>query len=647
LRMASRSKKQAQQAPAQEALGIGADAPSDDVAVVPTPTGDREYPDLSKETLLPVSGMVRLSPREMDVINHPAFQRLFDIYQLGQTHLVYRGATHRRGEHAIGSVGAAMLIVDAIQRNCSREEVDPGEQWKPAARLSAEEIAFIRLGALLHDIGHLPAGHTLEDEIGLLPPHDGDKRIDLILARERWHGRDYPHLGGLIDELYEEDAERAKQSDPKGKALPASHLVRTLISKDHAGARSAPGSQFRVGVCRDVIGNTICADLIDYLHRDWLHIGKPRYFDSRLLEYMHILTRARTPDGDGGGKGGSEEKLVIHLGHKSRPRPDAVTAILDLLESRYQLSETVLFHRVKLAAAGMLERCLAEYRDSFPTAAEQRGAIEELTPDLLECSDAEMLKLFESKLQKRLEGAKGEKRKRIDAAADLTRRLRTRVLHRDLFTLYADETTGHHAKLIAHRFSGDHTLKGVDAVAESVRTAAENRLKAVRGIEGDFGLAPGSIVMYCPPLLMNTKIAEVGVYSNGLVASLAGLDEDFRISGGHLRAQQARFRRLWRVCFAIERGEYARLENERLLYPLRKLIESAVLWVQQEFDAEATQAIRDIAETLVRRDGSPWYQREVIEPALNREQAGFYYPGGAPSIRSCMSPKRSGDSALA
>jgi hypothetical protein len=78
---------------------------------------------LVHETLLPVSGMVRLSRRELDVIDHPAFQRLFEIYQLGQTHLVYRGATHTRGEHAIGTLEQATRLADAVCRNASEPDL--------------------------------------------------------------------------------------------------------------------------------------------------------------------------------------------------------------------------------------------------------------------------------------------------------------------------------------------------------------------------------------------------------------------------------------------------------------------------------------------------------------------------------------------
>ena len=56
-----------------------------DVLVAPKPAPEHRD-ELVKETLIPVSGMVRLSTRELEVIDHPAFQRLFEIYQLGQVY---------------------------------------------------------------------------------------------------------------------------------------------------------------------------------------------------------------------------------------------------------------------------------------------------------------------------------------------------------------------------------------------------------------------------------------------------------------------------------------------------------------------------------------------------------------------------------
>lgn len=591
---------------------------------------DSEDPnELSEETLLPISGMVRLSRRELEVISHPAFQRLFEIYQLGQTHLVYRGATHMRGEHAIGCVKATMYMVEAVERNRARGQVMPSDRWQKAMELSSVEIAFVRLGALLHDIGHLPAGHTLEDELGLLPSHDGDERIERVLDREEWHGRRYQSLGSLINELYREDVEESGQKKADSGELSATELLLRLISKDHSGADSTAKSKFRVGVCRDIVGNTICADLIDYLHRDWMHIGKPRQFDPRLLDYMHILTRSRD--------GRREDRLVIHLGKKDRPRPDAVTAILDLLDGRYQLSEIALFHRVKLAATGMLERAIAEYRDSFKGEEAQRNALSELVPELLECSDAEVSKLLERKLLDRRTKSNGP---RLDAAIDLVRRLRVRKLHQDFHAVYLSELSPEYAAEIVERFSGDPSGGEDDQAA--VRRAAHNRLLAVRALEEEFALPPGSVVMYCPPRNMNSKIAEVGIYSKGHVDSLANFDRDGRITGGYLQAQQERFQRLWRISFALDRDRLQDLEEGDLLDLFRRLIDKTTLWVPGDLDDDAQKGVRDIAETLVHRESSPWFGHDLIEPALNREQASIEHPGGAPSARSFISPKPKG-----
>jgi HD superfamily phosphohydrolase len=606
----------------------GVVSPGDVLVDAPQPE-DEHAKTLSKETLLPVSGMVRLSPRELEVIDHPAFQRLFEIYQLGQTNLVYRGATHMRGEHAIGTLHATTLLADATKRNAARGKPEPSEHWQRGEELSEEEVVFVRLGALLHDIGHLPAGHTLEDELGLLVHHDGDERINMVFDRTDWHGRTYKPLRAVVDEKYAAEAQRAAQRDGSGNELTASKLLIPLISSDHKGVETTPGTAFRMGVCRDLIGNTICADLVDYLHRDWLHLGKPRAFDPRLLDYLEILTRDRGPLG-------REDRLAINLRGAPRPRPDAVTAILDLLESRYQLAEIALFHRVKLAASGMLERAIAEYRDTFPDA-EQVDALALLTPQLLECSDLEMLKLFESKLlERRSTGVPA----RVDGAVDLIRRLRVRELHRDLHILYEDDAGGPEAaKAITDRFCGDPSLDDEKTLAD-VRRAANDRLSALRTLEQDFALNSGDIVMYCPPLQMNTKIAEVGIYFNGIVDSLASLDAHNRnISGGHLRAQQERFHRLWRVSFAIDDAAYRRLEDADILDCLRKTIEQAVLWRPTWEEQPAEDAVRRIAEDMTKLDSSPWRGCPIVEPALNREQSSFQYPGGAPSIRSFIGEK--------
>lgn len=573
---------------------------------------------LDEETLIPVHRMVRLSVREMDVIDHPAFQRTFDVHQLGQTHFVYRGATHMRGQHAIGALHVIALMAEALERNACRGEVKLSAEWQPGMRLTPTELAFVRLGALLHDIGHLAAGHTLEDELGLLPPHDANRRLAMVFDRTDWHGREYESLRDRIDRLYADDARLAAQPDAYGAGahLSAAEVLLRVVSKDYEGEQGEPGSGFRLGVARDLVGNTICADLLDYLHRDWWHLGKPRHFDPRLLDYLEIRSRRHQ------GTDREEHALVISLRGGTRPRPDGVTSIMDLLESRYQLSEIALFHRTKVIAAVMLERLIAEYQDTFDSDTERQQDIDAVTRDLLECSDVEMLELWKRRLAARRE----RHPKRVDAAVDLCRRLRVRALHRELGSYYDDDLLGS-GETVRATFSGDPRLHKPDERARDRRRAAANRLAAMRLLEADFDLPVGSIVMYCPPLKMNLKIAGVKVLANNIVDPLAEIEKrDERITGGHLRAQETRFRRLWRVTFGIDREVFAKIDGTELEGLLIKTIETAVLQIAPR-GSESAAVIRSVAEKVTQMPDTLWSGRSLLPLETGRENASLYYPG--------------------
>ncbi|HEX2208660.1 MAG TPA: HD domain-containing protein, partial [Longimicrobium sp.] len=167
------------------------------VAATPELIVDREF-------FLPVHGFVELTVDEAQIVDHPAFQRLGSIYQLGQTHLVYRGATHTRLEHVLGTVYVAEEMVATINKNHARlqRQTRPQEESPLDKPISEVERIFIRLSALLHDIGHLPAGHTLEDELHLLDKHDGLGRLTNVLDRDDWPGLPVDTLRSRIDTLY-------------------------------------------------------------------------------------------------------------------------------------------------------------------------------------------------------------------------------------------------------------------------------------------------------------------------------------------------------------------------------------------------------------------------------------------------------------
>lgn len=100
----------------------------------------------------PIYGFVTL-PNDIiyDLINHPYFQRLRRIKQLGLTNLVYPGALHTRFHHAIG----AMHLMQEAILTLKQKDI----------KITAEEEQGALIAILLHDIGHGPFSHALEHSI--------------------------------------------------------------------------------------------------------------------------------------------------------------------------------------------------------------------------------------------------------------------------------------------------------------------------------------------------------------------------------------------------------------------------------------------------------------------------------------------------
>jgi uncharacterized protein len=100
----------------------------------------------------PVYGFINISTEILyDLIEHPYFQRLRRIRQLGLTNLVYPGATHTRFQHAIGATHLMELAIEVLR---SKGHI-----------ISEAEAEAVSIAILLHDIGHGPFSHALEDSI--------------------------------------------------------------------------------------------------------------------------------------------------------------------------------------------------------------------------------------------------------------------------------------------------------------------------------------------------------------------------------------------------------------------------------------------------------------------------------------------------
>jgi HD superfamily phosphohydrolase len=97
----------------------------------------------------PVYGFVRL-PKDIifQLVEHPCFQRLRRIKQLGMTHLVYPGALHTRFNHALGAHHLLSLALENLKSK--------------GIYISDDDCEAVSIAVLLHDIGHGPFSHALE-----------------------------------------------------------------------------------------------------------------------------------------------------------------------------------------------------------------------------------------------------------------------------------------------------------------------------------------------------------------------------------------------------------------------------------------------------------------------------------------------------
>jgi uncharacterized protein len=232
-----------------------------------------------------VHGDIELGSLEVELIDTPEFQRLRGIKQLGTAYLVFPSALHSRFEHSLGTSWIAHRIVEAVRRTHS---------------IDSEEENLIRIAALLHDITHIPFGHTLEDERRVLPRHDKDQdRVKYFL-----------------------------QDGTVGRILEREGIQQTIISA------LTQGDSLKA----DIAGGAISADLLDYLRRDTYFCGLAQYYDMRVFESFIV----------------ENGRLVMNLEKRGVLRRDALSELVNLLRIRYTLSERVYFHHTKIASGAMI-----------------------------------------------------------------------------------------------------------------------------------------------------------------------------------------------------------------------------------------------------------------------------------------------------
>jgi uncharacterized protein len=244
-----------------------------------------------------VHGDLPISDLEQRVMDTASLQRLRGIRQLGASHLVYPGAVHTRFEHSLGTNFMAKRIVEHLIKENS-------------VKISNHEQKAIFMAALVHDITHLPFGHTLEDERRIFPRHDTDTdRLNFFVADS--------DIGAILK-----------------KESILDDVMELLGSRELPGdAKAYP---------RQIISHTICSDLLDYIRRDVRFCGLKMDYDDRLFRYFQV----------------ENGRLILNLQHNGLFRHDAFSEVIHLLRIRYFLTERVYYHHAKIAAGAMISRAV-------------------------------------------------------------------------------------------------------------------------------------------------------------------------------------------------------------------------------------------------------------------------------------------------
>ena len=238
----------------------------------------------------PLWNNIRLDPLALALLDTTVVQRLRYVRQLGLAFLVYPGASHSRFEHALGAyhlAGVALRLLD--------------EQGQLTAGRS-DEGAIVRAAALLHDIGHYPFSHALE-EIGAL--HHEEVARPLLLD------------GAVGDVL------RARLG------ADAPDRVFALIT----GTSTSP--------LQGLISGSLDLDKIEYLKRDAHMCGVP-YGEIDVDRLLNSLVITAAP----GARVGIHEK--------------GLSALESLLFAKYQMYRNVYWHHAVRSATAMYKRLVAE-----------------------------------------------------------------------------------------------------------------------------------------------------------------------------------------------------------------------------------------------------------------------------------------------
>jgi HD superfamily phosphohydrolase len=244
----------------------------------------------------PLWNTIRLDPSAVRIIDTAEFQRLRYIRQLGLAYLVYPGATHTRFDHALGVYHLARWALGLLTDRGELDRVDP------------VDCRLVPYAALLHDVGHYPFSHALEELGEELIPADHEQLAERFLLSDG--------IRGALEELAHDAPARIGEMIRGGSGSPLQGLV----------------------------SGSLDLDKIEYLRRDARFCGVP-YGEVDVDRLLHAITLLPDPE-TGRAEVGIHEK--------------GLSALESLLFSKYQMFRNVYWHHAVRAATVLYKRLVQD-----------------------------------------------------------------------------------------------------------------------------------------------------------------------------------------------------------------------------------------------------------------------------------------------
>ncbi len=308
---------------------------------------------------------------------------------------------------------------------------DTRDSYKEFSNKMKSIKKIVSIAALLHDITHIPFGHTLEDEFDEFQGHDEIKsprlwyllfdenseiRKILVNPKDDWlpeenDGRwispisnkdlrdllflilkfkhEIKHTGKI--ESFEDKLENIRSEVKNGESQPR---VEEIFEKLSKSLEKFSERDIFHPFMADIVGNTICADMLDYIRRDLRNCGiKSKGYDERIFRYFIIGEDNSMVEYDTT----SPLRLGLSIyGKRGAEKGDIITEILNIMDTRHTLAERVYYHKTKAAASTMLLKLLRgrKPKDSNPYEGEEKS--------ILNLTDSELIHYIKSRADNEL-----------------------------------------------------------------------------------------------------------------------------------------------------------------------------------------------------------------------------------------------------